>query len=90
MNCPFCTFDGSRRQVHAHLLAAHGERITARPNAQGGPAVAVDCPFCAQQVSVPFDARDRPDGLREEVEGAARMVLFDLLLYHVEGDHPAD
>ena len=90
MNCPYCTFDGSRRQVHAHLIAEHGGRIGARPEADDGPAVAVACPVCAEQVSVPFDPRNRPAQLRDEVEGAAHMVLFDLLLYHMEANHPPD
>jgi hypothetical protein len=87
MNCPFCPFAGSRRQVHAHLLAEHGDRVAPGAAGPGGPALRVACPSCSEELSVPFDPGARAPALRDEVERAARMVLFDMLLYHLEAAH---
>lgn len=86
--CPYCDFMGSRMAVHAHLAEHHGDKLGWRVNERFGYTYCViTCPVCgASHDQIVPKARNDPDFI-QQFEYQIRLVAFDLLLYHLQGEH---
>lgn len=86
--CPYCTFSGKRFEVHQHLAEQHGDTLQVRKDEFTGHVFyIVTCPICgASYEQITKKARRDPSFLLE-YEYEIRMVVFDLLLYHLQGEH---
>jgi hypothetical protein len=89
-NCPYCEFEGKRAAVHDHLAACHGDTLRTRLDEYTGHTFyIVTCPVCgASYEQVTKKARRDPNFV-SEYEYEIRLVVFDLLLYHLQGEHGA-
>lgn len=74
--------------VHAHLAEAHGDVLGWRTDELLGYTYCViTCPLCGMShEQVVRKARKNPDFV-EEYKHQIRLVAFDLLLYHLQGEH---
>lgn len=85
MKCPYCSFAGSRRELHAHLVEEHGAEVLTRfDEEQGKMFYEVSCLTCGQKIEKRVKPRWRDPGFLEEFSREIRLVAFDLLLYHLE------
>ncbi|HBY92859.1 MAG: hypothetical protein M5U01_39275 [Ardenticatenaceae bacterium] len=86
--CPYCDFHGPRTSVHTHLAATHSDVLGWEVDERfGHTACVVTCPLCgASHSQVVRKARKNP-GFIQEYEYEIRLVVFDLLLYHLQGEH---
>ena len=89
MVCPWCSLDGSRRQIHRHLVDTHGEAVWTQPgDAEGRMHYLITCPRCAGEIRHAVKPRWGDPGFLVEFQREIRLVAFDLLLYHLEDAHP--
>lgn len=89
MTCPFCPAEGSRMEIHAHLGEGHPERvILGHRNGPNDPYFEVGCPWCEQQAVQSVNPGGRDPAFLEEFQREIRLVAFDLLLYHLQAEHP--
>ena len=84
MRCPFCVVDGTRPQLHAHMLAAHPDRLETRREGGGRMFFEVNCPACPEGITREVNPRGRDPRFIDEFAEEIRLVGFDLLLYHWE------
>lgn len=86
--CPYCDFQGSRGAVHTHLAESHGDVLGWKQDERFGHTYCVvTCPLCgASHSQVVRKARKNPEFV-DEYEYEIRLVVFDLLLYHLQGEH---
>lgn len=88
MNCPYCDFHGSRGAVHRHLAESHGEQVTVRVDEdQGRRYYAIACPVCHAPYEHQVKPRNRAPGFLQEFDREIKLVAFDMLLYHMQGEH---
>ncbi len=88
MNCPYCDFHGSRGAVHRHLAESHGEQVTVRVDEdQGRRYYAIACPVCHAPYEHQVKPRNRDPGFLQEFDREIKLVAFDMLLYHMQGEH---
>ena len=87
-DCPYCDFSGPRMSVHAHLAETHGDELGWRKDERlGFTYCIVTCPLCgASHAQIVRKARKNPEFV-QEYEHHIRLVVFDLLLYHLQGEH---
>lgn len=86
--CPYCTFHASRGELHAHLADAHGDQLSFAWHERSGFLVAtVVCPLCGARWDQPIRKARRDPRFVEEFAYEIRLVLFDLLLHHLRGEH---
>ncbi len=79
--CPYCEFRGKRSEVHSHLAESHPDTLGSHT------FYIVTCPVCgASYEQVTKKARRDPNFV-SEYEYEIRLVVFDLLLYHLQGEH---
>lgn len=83
MRCPFCEVEGSRPQLHAHMLADHSDRLETRREGDR-MYFDVNCPACSEGVTREVNPRGRDPLFIEKFADEIRLVGFDLLLYHWE------
>ncbi|HUZ00324.1 MAG TPA: hypothetical protein VMU89_08230 [Thermomicrobiaceae bacterium] len=83
MKCPFCEMEGERRELHAHMLTDHPERLETRREGER-MYFDVNCPACSEGVSREVNPRGRDPLFVEKFSQEIRLVGFDLLLYHWE------
>ncbi len=90
MICPFCAFDGSRGQIHRHLVDAHGDVVTTEvKEAEGQMFYVIHCPRCDGEIRHQVKPRWSNPEFLQEFGQEIRLVAFDLLLLHVEDAHHA-
>ena len=87
-NCPYCEFHGKRSEVHNHLAESHAATLSSRVDEYNGHTFyMVTCPVCgASYEQVTKKARRDPNFV-SEYEYEICLVVFDLLLYHLQGEH---
>jgi hypothetical protein len=86
VNCPFCSFEGPPRELHAHLGEQHSEAI--RFEERGGRSFyALTCPICGDGYEREIKPRGRDPGFVEEFSAQIRLVAFDMLVNHLMGEH---
>ena len=88
LKCPYCEFSGKRSEIHHHLAERHGDTLGSRVDEYTGHTFyIVTCPICqASYEQVTKKVRRDPNFVRE-YEYEIRLVVFDLLLYHLQGEH---
>lgn len=86
MNCPWCTFTGGPRSVHAHLSEAHAEQV--RVEERGTRRLyAIECPVCGAGYEHEVKPRLRDPAVMQEIQTEIRMVAFDMLVNHLLVEH---
>lgn len=89
MRCPYCEVDGPRRQIHRHLVDAHGGAVATEANdAEGRMSYVIACPRCGGEIRHQIKPRWKDPAFLKEFEQEIRLVAFDLLLFHLEDAHP--
>uniref|UniRef100_A0A7C5VU41 Uncharacterized protein n=1 Tax=Thermomicrobium roseum TaxID=500 RepID=A0A7C5VU41_THERO len=86
--CPYCGLRADRGTMHAHLAGVHGDQITFSLHERSGYTLAtVTCPLCSASWEQPIRKARRDPRFLEEYAYEIRLVLFDLLLHHLRGEH---
>ena len=86
MHCPFCSFDGPPRSLHAHLGDQHADAV--RFEERGGRSFyALACPICGDGYEREIKPRGRDPGFVDEFSTQIRMVALDMLVNHLMGEH---
>jgi hypothetical protein len=86
VRCPFCSFEGPPRTLHAHLGEQHSEAI--RFEERGGRSFyALTCPICGDGYEREIKPRGRDPGFVDEFSAQIRLVAFDMLVNHLMGEH---
>jgi hypothetical protein len=89
MTCAYCSFDGHRRALHAHLESAHAAEVRTRADDESGRMFySLSCPKCDQTMEKRVKPRWKDPAFLEEFSREIRLVAFDLLLYHLEDHEP--
>jgi len=75
--------------VHAHLAEAHAEEVElGHHEGPNDPYFRIGCPFCDQEAVQSVNPGGRDPRFLEEFAREVRLVAFDLLLYHLQAEHP--
>ena len=86
--CPYCEFSGKRSEVHNHLAESHGDTLGSRVDEfTGHTFYIVTCPVCGDSYEQVTKKARRDPSFVQEYEHEIRLVVFDLLLYHLQGEH---
>ena len=86
MHCPFCSFDGPPRSLHAHLGDQHADAV--RFEERGGRSFyALTCPICGDGYEREIKPRGRDPGFVDEWATQIRLVALDMLVNHLMGEH---
>ncbi|HYH52401.1 MAG TPA: hypothetical protein VEG38_22885 [Acidimicrobiia bacterium] len=94
MHCPFCSFEGPPRQLHAHLGDQHADAV--RFEDRGGRSFyTLACPICGDGYEREIKPRGRDPGFVDQFSAQIRLVALDMLVNHLLGEHeevalPAD
>ncbi len=89
MTCAYCTFEGHRRAVHAHLQSEHAAEVRTRfDDEKEQMFFELSCPKCDQTMEKRVKPRWKDPSFLEEFSREIRLVAFDLLLYHLEDHEP--
>jgi len=83
LRCPFCAVAGSRPELHAHMLGAHGDRLQTRREGEQ-MYFDVNCPICPEGLTREVNPHGHDQAFLEKFADEIRLVGFDLLLYHWE------
>lgn len=88
MQCPFCAFQDSRGIVHRHLAETHGDRVVIRTDdATGRRFYGIACPVCRAPYEHQVKPRNTDPLFLQEFDREIKLVAFDMLLYHMQGEH---
>ncbi len=88
MHCPYCTTEGSRQVIYAHLTDQHGDKVVGRSDeATGRLFYRLDCPLCEEYTEREVNPHGHDPTFLKAFEREIRLVAFDLLLYHIEAAH---
>lgn len=89
MDCPFCEFSAVRREVHRHLVDEHKDRVVLRIDEKKNQRryYEVRCPTCDAPWEREIKPRYKDPSFLETFEEEIRLVAFDMLLYHIQGEH---
>jgi hypothetical protein len=88
MECPFGDYEGKRGDVHRHLAEAHQDKVTVRMDEQTGSRYyALVCPVCGSPYEHMIKPRSRDPRFLETFDPEIKLVAFDMLLYHMQGEH---
>ena len=86
MHCPFCSFDGPPRSLHAHLGDQHADAVQFEERG-GRTFYALACPICGDGYEREIKPRGRDPGFVDEFSTQIRMVALDMLVNHLMGEH---
>jgi hypothetical protein len=86
LNCPFCSFEGSPRGLHAHLGTQHPDAIRFEEKGERS-FYALTCPICGDGYEREIKPRGRDPGFVDEFSAQIRLVAFDMLVNHLMGEH---
>ncbi|MGH2830036.1 MAG: hypothetical protein ACRDJM_06090 [Actinomycetota bacterium] len=88
MKCPYCDLEAERRDVHRHLLDEHPERVAVRVDEKTERRFyEVRCPTCDAPWEREIKPRFRDPEFVTTFEEEIKLVAFDMLLYHIQGEH---
>jgi hypothetical protein len=88
MQCPYGDFSGKRGEVHRHLAETHSDQVTIRQDdASGKRFYGIVCPVCGAPYEHIIKPRSRDPRFLEEFDSEIKLVAFDMLLYHMQGEH---
>jgi hypothetical protein len=86
LHCPFCSFEGPPRTLHAHLGEQHPDAIRFEDKGERW-FYALDCPICGDGYEREIKPRGRDPGFVKEFSAQIRLVAFDMLVNHLMGEH---
>jgi hypothetical protein len=86
MQCPFCSFDGPPRSLHAHLGEQHADAVRFEERGERS-FYALTCPLCGDGYEREIKPRGRDPGFVDEFSAQIRLVAFDMLVNHLMGEH---
>ncbi len=86
MHCPFCSFEGPPRTLHAHLGDQHGDAVHFEERG-GRSFYALTCPICGDGYEREIKPRGRDPGFVDEFSAQIRLVALDMLVNHLMGEH---
>jgi hypothetical protein len=86
VNCPWCSFSGTPRGLHAHLAEAHPEGVRFEER-MGRSFYALTCPVCGDGYEHQIKPRGRDPTFVAEYQGQIRLVAFDMLVNHLMAEH---
>ena len=85
--CPYCDFSGKRPELHNHLVENHGDTLGKRVDEfTGHTFFKVTCPVCNDSYEQVTKKARRDPSFVSEYEHEIRLVVFDMLLYHMQGE----
>lgn len=88
MDCPYCEMTGKRAEVHRHLADTHADRVAvAVDEERNRRTYSITCPTCGAPWERQIKPRSHQAGFVEEFSEEIRLVAFDMLLYHIQGEH---
>jgi hypothetical protein len=86
VHCPFCSFEGPPRTLHAHLGEQHADAV--RLEERGGRSFyTLTCPICGDGYEREIKPRGRDPGFVDEFSAQIRLVALDMLVNHLMGEH---
>lgn len=89
MRCPLCDYEDERRVVHAHLIDDHADSVEMWTDARTGRRrYRVECPICQAAHEAQVKPRGHDGAFLETYRREIRMVAFDMLLNHLQAEHP--
>jgi hypothetical protein len=88
MRCPLCDFEAGRGEVHAHLVGAHPDAVETWRIGASRMRYRVSCPVCGAEHEARVKPRSHDPDFLETFSREIRMVAFDMLLNHLEAEHP--
>jgi hypothetical protein len=86
VHCPFCSFEGPPRTLHAHLGEQHGDAVRFEERS-GRSFYALTCPLCGDGYEREIKPRGRDPGFVDEFSAQIRLVALDMLVNHLIGEH---
>jgi len=90
MDCPFCDATGARSEIHRHLAEVHGDQVSiAVDEERGRRTYGITCPVCGAPWERQIKPRYRDPAFIDEFAEEIKLVAFDMLLYHMQGEHEA-
>jgi len=88
--CPLCRYEGTRGALHAHLADEHRDAVEMWKDAASGKMrYRVTCPLCEEAHEARVKPRSHDPAFLETFAHEIRLVAFDMLLNHLEGEHDA-
>jgi len=89
VRCPWCSYDGPPRELHAHLGEEHpeGVRFEQRGSRQ---LYGVTCPECGEGYEQPIRGRSADPEFLEEYRREIRLVAYDMLINHLLAEHQGE
>ncbi len=88
MKCPYCGLQDSRGAVHRHLAEVHGDQVAIRIDTEKGRRYyGITCPVCRAPYEHQVKPRNLDPGFLQEFDREIKLVAFDMLLYHLQGEH---
>jgi hypothetical protein len=88
MDCPYGDFQGKRGEVHRHLAEAHPDKVTIRHDETTGKrSYGLVCPVCGAPYEHVIKPRSHDPYFLKEFDPEIKLVAFDMLLYHMQGEH---
>ena len=87
MRCAYCGRDGTRRELHAHLVEVHADRVETRTPRWGRNYYELTCPECGESHRAEIKPGGTDPGFVDEHLREIRLVAFDMFLYHLQGAH---
>lgn len=88
MNCPWCSFEGAPRALHAHLAEEHADAVVTKER-NGTHYYEVTCPVCGESYEHRLRKGTRDPRFLEEFGAEIRMVALDMLVHHLVAEHSA-
>ncbi len=86
MRCPYCSREGTRAELHRHLVEEHAEQVDFHQT-EDRMFYAVRCPLCTFRLEQRVKPRWRDPEFLRQFQREITLVAFDQLLYHLEGVH---
>jgi hypothetical protein len=86
VNCPWCSFSGPPRALHAHLAEAHPDGVRFEER-MGRSFYALTCPVCGDGYEHQIKPRGRDPSFVAEYQDQIRLVAFDMLVNHLMAEH---
>jgi hypothetical protein len=86
VNCPWCSFSGTPRGLHAHLGEAHPEGVRFEER-MGRSFYALTCPVCGDGYEHQIKPRGRDPTFVAQYQAQIRLVAFDMLVNHLMAEH---
>jgi hypothetical protein len=86
VTCPWCAWEGTPRELHAHLSERHPEAVQMGER-EGRRFYAVSCPSCGAGYEQQVKPRSRDPDFVREFEQQIRLVAFDMLINHIMAEH---